>query len=407
MYTEMPDTSPAPNSEKLKSVQETLYDRILIGGGLASLFTAYATLREAAQAGKKLQVLVLTKDIHAPSAAGSHVVNEMEGLMKAGDDDFSDINTLLHAGLKNLSSVIAEERIECRYSTGYEIKTRSREELDSFSRNVTQKGIFRPEDMADNSNHQIFNLPGFGYSLYIDSIGQLNTPELLQGMTSVIRKMGGQIVEGVEYTGHGVCEYGLVDVETNYGRFNSFNTPFMGTGPEHQTTLVDFDFGAAVHHVAGAIMGPLRDKDLIGIAKSSVAIADGDPEVEGLWGGVDPRRMMTFGWGAAGSREERANLEDRMLEKLDEFYPGLSKKYPPRFSHGAILQAPNGLPIVGRMQGYDVAGGWSGVGIVPGFAAATAFAKWYVNGDDSELRVFEDMQPERFRDNSFPAIYCK
>jgi glycine/D-amino acid oxidase-like deaminating enzyme len=48
------------------------------------------------------------------------------------------------------------------------------------------------------------------------------------------------------------------------------------------------------------------------------------------------------------------------------------------------------------MKDYDVAGGWAGMGIVAGYAAAQAYADWIVHGDDTNLKLFEEMQPGKF-----------
>ena len=75
---------------------------------------------------------------------------------------------------------------------------------------------------------------------------------------------------------------------------------------------------------------------------------------------------------------------------------GITKKYPPTISFGPILIAENRMPIVGRMKDFDVAGGWAGIGVVAGFAAADAYADWIVHGNDEKLKLFEAMQPGKF-----------
>jgi len=56
--------------------------------------------------------------------------------------------------------------------------------------------------------------------------------------------------------------------------------------------------------------------------------------------------------------------------------------------------AENRMPIVGRSAEACWSGAWGGFGIVPGFAAAKAYASWIVDGDDTQLRVFEALQPK-------------
>jgi glycine/D-amino acid oxidase-like deaminating enzyme len=62
-----------------------------------------------------------------------------------------------------------------------------------------------------------------------------------------------------------------------------------------------------------------------------------------------------------------------------------------------MLVAENRMPIVGRMKDFDVAGGWTGIGIVAGYSAAQAYADWVVNGNDEKLKLFESMQPGFFQ----------
>ena len=56
----------------------------------------------------------------------------------------------------------------------------------------------------------------------------------------------------------------------------------------------------------------------------------------------------------------------------------------------------NQKPIAGRLKDYHVAGGWGGRGIVPGNGFALAYAKYAIDGNDSDLKIFEEMQPEIF-----------
>ena len=55
------------------------------------------------------------------------------------------------------------------------------------------------------------------------------------------------------------------------------------------------------------------------------------------------------------------------------------------------------MPIAGRLPDYTVGGAWAGVGIVPAFVAGRAISEWLVRGDDTRLRIFEDLQAAAFQ----------
>jgi glycine/D-amino acid oxidase-like deaminating enzyme len=56
-----------------------------------------------------------------------------------------------------------------------------------------------------------------------------------------------------------------------------------------------------------------------------------------------------------------------------------------------MAMTENKFPLVGRLPNFDVNGGWASRGIAGSFAAARAYAKWFVNGDEEDLKLFENL----------------
>lgn len=381
-----------------QDMQNIVYDRIFVGGGLASLFAAYATLKAAHDAKKNIAILVITDRIKAPVTAGSHWVQQAEGMMAGPDavENFDSIRALLANARDALIETVAKESIACRFQAGYEVKSKSADALENFVRKASANGVFKTQEATGNSNEQTFRLPGYAHSLSVNSIGQVNTPELLNGIVGAIKKMGGHVVTETTYHSHKRSEEGCTII-TDKGTFISRNNPFMATGALHAPKLEGFNVKGNISYTAALVFGPLDTEDARVIADGPMAVCDVNVDDDVFWGGIDPQNMLTVGQGDLESADELPALENKLKAIAENILPGVSQKYPYTLSAGPLFTAANALPVVGRMKNYDVATGWAGLGIVPGFAAALAFARWYVHGDDRELKILESMQPERFQ----------
>lgn len=382
----------------MNSRHPTVYDYIFVGGGLASLFAAYATLADAQSLNKTLRVLVITQEIKAPVTAGSHWVQQIEGMMEgpAHIGNFDTIRDLLSAARHALSGAIEKEKIECRFLAGYEIKAKSKKELEDFIAGVTKGGIASADDLAVNSGHQTFRLPGYNHSATLTSIGQVNSPELLNALVGVIENMGGRVLTGVTYTGQSAGSGNQMIVETSAGPFHARHKPFLGIGALNALSLPDFDFGGKIAYTGALVVGPLSESDARRISKKPIAICDINVNDDVFWGGLDPENMLTIGQGQLDNEDDIPALAAKLSGIADSIIPDATQNYPSTLSTGPMLITQNGMPVVGRMSDYDIATGWAGLGIVPAFAAARAFAAWYVRGDDRDLRIFEAMQPAGF-----------
>lgn len=380
------------------------YDKIFIGAGLASLFAAYSTLKKAEEAGRDYDVLVIGEEISSPCKAGSHYVLELEGMMADDVPNREEISEMLrHDGRDRLLKAIEEEGIDCRLAEGYEIKCKTEEELQEFFVEAADKEVFARDEMTINTDDQIFKLPGYPHSLAVSSIGQVNTPELLDGMVDAIERMGGTVLTGIKYKSHMVLDKGYSVVHTNGGEFNASSLPFMGTGAIHQSTMSDFKFKTSIAYTGALVIGPIAPEDSITFARGPMAICDVNLDDDVLWGGIDSKGMLTIGKGDLPS----ADLKDTAIRDLtnlaNDFFPGLIDKYPVNVAFGPMMIAENKMPIVGRLPTCDVAAAWSGLGIVAAMASGEAFAQNYIYGDDSKLKIWEAMQPQDFKAVSLPT----
>lgn len=374
------------------------YDLVIAGGGLAALFTAYETLKRALLAGRNFDILVMADRINAPCPAGSQIVLELEGMFQSPAKRQKELAALLRHGYQVLRDTIIEEDINCRFALGYEIKSKTEEDLLALLSAMENNGVYSASEVEINTNNAKFNLPGHPYSANINCIGQINAPELIGGILNAFKNLGGHIIEGANYESHHYAD-GRYAIKTDKGVFYATRKPFIATGAEHQKSLSDFPLAdARIVYTMCCVMGPLNAADSAILSDGPVAMCDIEFEKDVLWGGLDEKNIFTLGRGVVldPSDENRQRLYEDICAQIESFYPGLAKLYKPDYSFGAILVAKNRMPIVGRLKDYDIAGGWAGMGIVAGYTAANAYAKWIVDADESGMEIFESLQPETF-----------
>lgn len=374
------------------------YDLVIAGGGLAALFTAYETLKRARVAGRNFDILVVADRINAPCPAGSQLVLELEGMFQSPAKKQKQLAALLRQGYQVLKDTIVEHDINCRFTLGYEIKSKTEEDLLALLSAMENNGVYSTNEVEINTGHAKFNLPVHPYSANINCIGQINAPELIGGILNAFKNLGGHIIEGANYKSHHYAD-GRYVIETSNGVFYATRKPLIATGAEHQKSLPDFPLpDARIVYTMCCIMGPLSTEDATRLSHGPVAMCDIEFEKDVLWGGLDKKNIFTLGRGVVlePTHENRNSLYEDICAQIESFYPGLTKTYKPDYSFGAILVAKNRMPIVGRLKDYDITGGWAGMGIVAGYTAANAYAKWIIDEDESGMEIFESLQPEIF-----------
>lgn len=384
---------------------EYFYDKIFIGTGLSSLFTAYTTLKTAEEAGRDVDVLIIGNEINAPCAAGSHYVYELEGLMEDDVPNRDIIADLLrHDGADRLVKAIEDEGIDCRLSEGYEIKCKSEDEMTAFMKDSAHKNIYRANEMVVNSDSQSFHLPGYDHSIRVNGMGQVNTPEFLDGMVKAIERLGGKIITGVNYQSHQVSGDGHTVIKTDNGEFESDTVPYMGTGAIHQSKMDEFNFASTISYTGALVIGPLAPADFTKITDKPMAFADINIDDDVLWGGIDSKGMLTIGKGDLPSADLRDFGVQKLVDLTNDYFPGLIDKYPVNVAFGPMIITENKMPVVGRLATCDIGAAWAGLGIVAAMASSEAFAQSYIYGDDSKLKIWEAMQPVGFSGAGAPRL---
>lgn len=383
-------------SQSVKQAERAGDTVVIAGGGMAALFTAYEILKQAKEAGRAIGVTVLADQFSAPAIAGTHVVLELEGLFNDNVKNRTAIHNLMRDGLQSFEATIDREHIQSRYNKGYEIKAQSKDALLKLTDTLIAKKIYDEHEISENSHAQRFHLPGHNHSISVNSIGQINVPELLVGLSGRITDMGGDIRLGVKYLGQATLASGDHMIYTSQGSMISSCKPFLATGAAHQRLLPEFNRAAKIIYTMGLVMGPLAPGDAAIVSRGPMAFCDDEMDGDVLWGGLDERNYFTFGYGDLENDASKDELYSEIRGMLDKFYPGLAHKYPPKVCFGPVLMSENGLPVVGRFEEHDGAGRWGNCGIVAGYAAAQAYARWIAHGKDDELSVFEAMQPEVF-----------
>ncbi len=382
-------------ADDIFDAKSKVYDHVFVGGGIASMAPALILMREALKAGKPVDVLVLSKEINAPCMAGSHFVLECEGQFHAGDAERLAFTPLLKPGLAEMVSIVEQEQINCRFKFGYEIKATSEAELNDIISEMVEKNIYAASDFNINSTKQTFNLPGYDHSATIAGIGQVNTPEYIYALPEIIKDKGGAVLNGISYQSH-QKNGDHYDIQTDLGIFKSRTQPYMATGAEHMHTMLGKHFKTQVVYTLGAVLGPLSNEDAAKISKGAMAFCDTNLHGDVIWGGLDENNVLTIGFGDMDSPSERAAKEQMIIDKIESTWPGITEKYPPQFSFGAMLHSENKMPVVGSLPDCDVATGWAGMGIVPSHIAGIAYAKKHIHGDSTEWDTLQNLNKHGF-----------
>jgi glycine/D-amino acid oxidase-like deaminating enzyme len=372
------------------------YDVPVIGGGMAAIMTAIR-LQEAG-----LKTILVADRINSPALAGSQIVRGVEGAFEEGGNQSAELDSILRNGQQWMEDTIEKNGIDCRFSRGYEIKGISEEQLATRAKNNVAKNIYRDGEIVDNTNSQTIQLPGYTNSVRMECAGQVNVPEMLEGMLEHYQKLGGEVALGVKYTDHSFSEQFGAQIDTTAGTFHANNKPVIATGARHMAGMEDFPVKSDLFYTMAMTFGPLSDEDAQKYSSGPIAFCNVTPDQNMLWGSIDSKKMLTLGFGDTTNPDDRAKIEQELLAEAEGFFPGLTEKYKPEALFGEMMCAANYMPVVGETSRSYVVTGWGGRGMVPAAAAAGAIEK-AIGGDRAELKVFEDLQPGAF-DRKAPAF---
>lgn len=370
-----------------------VYDKIIIGGGVAGLAAAYEILEAARAANKTLKLAVLAERINSPSAAGTHLLSGFDGF------ELEDVHplagracTLVQNGLIRIGELVTKRHMSCRYDLHYQLIAPDHSlniEMARFhtSRHHYQTGAFR--DLQDPQDRA--QLKGFDYALGTDVIGQINGLEFLHGLIEAIRGLGGEVASGVTYRGH-LRDGSNVLVATSLGEYVTSSPILVAGGPHLMSVMPGMPVPITpLYTIAGHVA--LNPVDARTISRRPVAFFSSTKSY--LWGSLDDRDVFTFGHGVCEGPDGQGLLERNIRETFRKILPAISEIYEDRltYSFGAMAFTPNQLPVVGRFPDYDVITGNCGRGFAQSFAEAQAYADWVVRGEDDDLRLFESFNP--------------
>ncbi len=380
-----------------KSDQNT-YDKIIIGGGPAGLFSAYEILAAAKTAGKPLKVAVLTDTIHAPSAAGSNIVFGIDGYETSDTPLTSQdhaVLKLVRDALPHLQDIVRKNRIDCRLDMDYQLIGSNEEEMQGSIDFLENRFDYRPSDFHEARPEDLIKFRNTTMAIESNAIGELNVEELELGLVKAIKNLGGDVITGVHYEGHQKTSSGF-SIQTDGGDYKSSSVPLIATGPalaySHQ------QLPAPVKLIyTGAMHIPLSPEDAAKVSRDGRPMGFADTHLDGdvLWGGLDSKGVLTIGFGDSEDPNTRTANQTALRKRFAELLPDLAAKYAGKesFSFGPMLKADNMFPFVGRLQDCDINTAWASRGIVQSLAAAQAYADYFVNSNDKNLKLFERLNP--------------
>jgi glycine/D-amino acid oxidase-like deaminating enzyme len=411
-----------PNTEysnKLTAPKADIYDKVIVGGGPGGLLTAIAILKEAKIAGRDLKVVLISDTLNSPTKHGSHDVPGIDGYVESyvtnpfwPRGDRAEINRITYEGAQQLKEDVRNANPNAPLSENYQILIpKSRFGLDYAFRWVAQTIMrraagYKPTDFHTLPEQDRAKLNGFSNASFsISGAGQLDAPPAMAGLLYEFMTLGGEVREGVRYEGQEIKDNGERIIKTsNGGEIRTKSKPFLSTGSKHMSTLQDLpveiqsQYTNAIH----ILLDEADGKTLFPAGPTAIAI----PSLTNIvWGGANTEKTpsgntvyrVTFGFGETNTPDREKLLTD-VKEKMQELLPAdIWNKYqdqindPNNVSFGAQSATPNGLPLAGRLQNIDVATGFWGRGLAQYAGFARAYAKWVVNGDDKDLRKFEEL----------------
>ncbi len=372
------------------------FDIAVVGGGMAAIMTA-VRLQEAGH-----KTVIIADRINSPALAGSQIVRGVEGAFEEGGIQSAELDSMLRNGQQWMEDAIEKNGIDCRFTRGYEIKGISEEQLATRAKNNVAKNIYSDGEIVDNTANQIIQLPGYSNSVRMECAGQVNVPEMLDGMLEHYQKLGGEVALGVKYNDHGYSDKNGSQIQTSEGTIFTRDKPVIATGARHMASMNDFPAKSDLFYTMAMTFGPLSDEDAKKYTSGPVAFCNVTPDQNMLWGSIDSKNMLTLGFGDTTNPDDRAQIERELLAEAEGFFPGITEKYKPETLFGEMMCTANLMPVVGETDRAYLATGWGGRGIVPAAAAANAIEK-AIGGDRSELKIFEDLQPGAF-DKKAPAL---
>jgi glycine/D-amino acid oxidase-like deaminating enzyme len=409
---------------KKSRTHERVYDKVIVGGGIAGLAAAY----QLALAGQK--VAVLTDRLNWPQDGGSHIVFGLDGNTVEDAElhpNAKTANALIRNGMQNLLETVRRENISCQADMGYQLVGHSEQYVEDRTSFIAERMGYDRSKLRKVGEADRLKAAGFPFVRETDEIGQINMPELINGLVAAIKKMGGDVIEGVRYKNRQTKTLdGVIRVQTDKGIFQSKTPILLATSAQHLSGLPSFQrkmeeigVGAYPIYVIAAQI-PLSAEDrqkIIPNGRPMAFVQTGlDESVltqtgeDLVGGGIDRKGVLSFGWAWCEKQEDVVKRQAKLKNIFETVFPDLKDKYlfpnadgtysdpggkfkgkTITFSVGTQLEVENGLPIVGPLsENCDVHSGFGSRAIVQQWAVAMAYAK-KLQGDDVDYRIFESL----------------
>ena len=368
-----------------------VYDKVIVGAGVAGLASAYEILRAAKEVSKPIKLAVLTDKISAPTRAGTNIVLGIDGF-EDGElpPHAAELCDMIRGGLERINQIVREERISCRHALGLQLVAPTKAENTEVVDFLIDRFRYRPEECREvNNPEDRLHFAGLSEAIEGNIVGQLNGPEFLEGLAGAIRRADGEIVEGTVYSGHSKIG-ATIEIQTTNGVYLT-STPVLLAGGPHLMSKMGGMPTAVTPVYTMAMHVELTPEDAKKVCPRPIAFFN--PTFEHLWGSLDGKNVLTLGQGLTRDPNDGPKHEAHLRQTFDALLPDLRGKYDDlmTFSFNAMAWTENRLPIVGRLADFDVITGNCGRGFAQSFAQAQAYADHFINGSDHKLRLFESL----------------
>ena len=368
-----------------------IYDKIIIGAGVAGLAAAYEILSAAKKAGKSIKLVVLAEKINAPTLAGTNIVLGIDGFEENElPPHAAELNEMVRGGLARINQIVRDEKISCRHDLYFQLVAPTHaENIETVDFLISRFG-YRPDEFnyVINAADRL-RFDGLIEAIECNSIGQLNGPEFVEGLVGAIRRMGGLIAEGTLYIGH-AQNASLFEIDTSKGTYTTTTPPLLAGGPHLMSRIVGMPVRVFPYYTM-AMHVELTAEDAKHVSKRPLAFFN--IKYDYLWGSLDSENVLTIGQSAKADPADQPKFEVQLRQTYHKILPELIEIHDDQisFSFNAMTYTENMLPVVGRLADFDVITGNCGRGFVQSFAQAQAYADHFVNGNDSKLRLFESL----------------
>jgi glycine/D-amino acid oxidase-like deaminating enzyme len=380
------------------SVNDTIFDKIIIGAGVGGLAAAYEILSATKKAGKSIKLIILTDKINAPTLAGTNIVLGIDGFEEGElPPNATAINDLVRGGLERINQVVREEKINCRHDLYFQLVAPTKTENTQTKDFLVDRFQYKPEEFSEVENPgDRLHFSGLDEATECNIIGQLNGPEFVEGLANAIRRMGGCIVENTMYASH-FKRATLFEIQTTNGIYLTSSPPLLAGGPHLMSKVAGMPVKVSPKYTM-AMHVELSANDAKNISVRPLAFFN--IKFDYLWGSLDSKNILTIGQGNTNDTDDRRKFESKLRLSFDQLLPKLKGLYEGKmsFSFNAMAWTENMLPVVGRLADFDVVTGNCGRGFVLSFAEAIAYADHFINGNDHKLQLFESLNFRRPND---------